>query len=579
MRRPKKEESYSVDLAGLYESNLSQNLINQSLTPNLSLEELLKTATPQELRQLEDELYWARCDIARDDINEFIELCFKDDETQEPIVQQWFHRVMHRMMPDTEQRHAMFIMPRFSGKSQQMSVYRTVWILGRNPNLRIKIITATDGLATKILAGIRKAIESNEGVRDVFPKLTPSDNESWTTHAITVQRTSGTHHPSVEAFSVLGTGAGGRSDLNIYDDVVDLNNSIMQPSLREKVKQSIRETWQPLLSAQGSELWNATPYHYQDATNDLRNSEDQEWSKFILPALVPLETDFDAILKSNDTTVEIKPSTFENGKSYWPSKWDIKTLHKVRKRGQRGFDKQYLLKIVPEEEAIFSLSDIKNCLDFNSSIFEVSASGAPVYVSSDWPLYAGVDLGASLGKKASYTVMFTISVATDGRRYPVEIVRRRQRFPETIQMLEYQYARHGHSNIRVENNAYQRSVVEQTSENAKDMPLTSHHTGTQKMDSDIGLPSLATQMSNRGWMIPAKGCIKVAQDGSIEVQHDPDECVVCEWVQEMTEAPHGQYSDILMAMWMADSAARKRKTNLDLTTTVFAENREAKMPW
>ena len=334
----------------------------------------------EELLQFQQEIYQAKCELAREDINEFIELCFLDDDTQEPIVQQWFHRKMQAMLPDQPAK-VMYILPRGSGKSQQMSVFRTVWDLGKNPNLRIKIITATDNLAVTLLNGIKKAIENNEHVRNVFPRLRPSDQESWTTHRIMVERSSGTGHPSVEALGVLSTGAGGRSDRNIYDDVVDMKNSILMPTLRDHVKQSIRETWQPLLVPTGTEIWNATPYHHLDATNELRNADDSEWMRLIIPAILSKDVDLNEVVNRKGRKIELFAASFAEGKSYWPTKWTFQELEKKRRSSPRGFDKQYLLKIVPEEEAIFPPGDIVRCLNLENSLWDVDlAKGVPRYI-------------------------------------------------------------------------------------------------------------------------------------------------------------------------------------------------------
>jgi hypothetical protein len=53
-------------------------------------------------------------------------------------------------------------------------VYRDIWELGTNPNLRLKIVSATDGTSIKILNAIKGNITSNERVREVFPDLKPA---------------------------------------------------------------------------------------------------------------------------------------------------------------------------------------------------------------------------------------------------------------------------------------------------------------------------------------------------------------------------------------------------------------------
>lgn len=523
----------------------------------MSIENILYNMSPKQVELLREEIYWARCEIARDDVNEFIELCFTDDDTQKSIKQTWFHKIMQNALPTHGEANVLFILPRGAGKSQQISVFRTIWELGRNPNLRIKIITATDDTAIEIVAAIKKAIESNLHVHNVFSHLRPSKNESWSTHQLVVERRSGTGHPSVEACSVLGTGAGGRSDLNIYDDVCDLMNSVLHPSDREKVIRAVNETWEPMLVPGSRSAWIATPYHFGDATNIRRHSN--KWKKVIIPALIPKNLSLDTIIDQELEDVIIDPSNFTDGQSYWPEKWSMEKLYELYKDSPRSFERQYLLRVTVEEDRIFSINDIVKCSKFE---YNINTEFYHKYIiNPDWPRYAGVDLAASMGKKSAYTVMFTIAVDENDVKWPIEIIRKKQKFPDTINMIVEQYKKHNHTNIVVENNAYQQSVIDQIRSLNIDVPISAHHTGIKKMDEKIGLPALSAQLNRNRWVIPVEGCCSLGTDMGISLSHG-EECVICAWLTELINAPYGQTSDIIMSMWMADAATKNKKTKL-----------------
>ena len=171
-----------------------------------------------------------------------------------------------------------------------------------------------------------------------------------------------------------------------------------------------------------------------------------------------------------------------------------------------------------------------------------------VQVPERWPRVAGVDLAASLRLKASWTVMFTAAVDPETRRrYPLEIVRKRQHFPATIRMIQEQYRKHRQTWIYVESNAYQKAVVEQLVSQDRSIPVRAYQTGGEKHDETIGIPALAASMANGSWLIPTGGTPHAAGC----------ECGWCAWRRELALYPQAETSDVLMAMWLADLAARR----------------------
>jgi len=77
--------------------------------------------------------------------------------------------------------------------------------------------------------------------------------------------------------------------------------------------------------------------------------------------------------------------------------------------------------------------------------------------------------------------------------------------------------------------------------------LRGFHTGTQKDDEEVGIPSLSASMANGSWLIPAGG----------ETHAYGCECGWCAWTHELELRPHSRYQDCLMAMWFCESAARE----------------------
>lgn len=460
-------------------------------------------------------------ELARRDINHFCEYAMTGADGQ-TWVQQPFHREWQDLLPVQGPARVLIGAPRESAKTSQMAIARVIWELGRNPNLRVKIVTASDNLAGDIVGSIARHIATNPRVREVFPNLRPASQGLWPkpgaqTTRLMVARRSREKDPSVAGHGIMSAGVGGRADLIIFDDVVDFRNAVGAPALRKQVAQSFFEAWLNLLGPQGRAVYIATVWHQDDLTMELRaNPEWRVWWR-----------------AARDEV---------SGHLLWPQRWDADALaRREREIGRRAFARQFLLVPLSDEEYTFPPEVINCCKDTRFAPRQVQ-------VPDSWPRYAGVDLASSLGQKASYTVMFTLAVDPDSkRRYPLEIIRKRQLFPATIQMIRDSYERWRHRMIYVESNAFQEAVVHELKSQHCSMPVQSYTTGQQKADESVGIPSLSAGMASGGWLIPAGGQPHEARC----------ECGWCAWVRELTLHPGGEHTDCLMAMWLAELAARK----------------------
>ena len=70
-------------------------------------------------------------------------------------------------------RLALVELPRDHGKTTQVCL-RVLWELGHAPNLRIKIVCASESIAVDRSRFLRRSIEQNRRLCRVFPHLRPS---------------------------------------------------------------------------------------------------------------------------------------------------------------------------------------------------------------------------------------------------------------------------------------------------------------------------------------------------------------------------------------------------------------------
>jgi len=461
----------------------------------------------------------------------FNDFCFHDKK-----IGYWrsasFHREWQRIYPSPFSGLFVAIFaPRLHAKTSQMVMGRTIYELGLNPDLLIKIVCNTDDKAKKRVTELQQQIEGNERVHLVFPHLQPDKDAGWEKHKFFVQRRDVSREPTIESYGILSGATGDRADILIFDDVVDKRNAVLQPLLRQQVKETFRDVWLNILGPEGTAIYIATPWHLNDLTHELM--EDPEWRPWK------------------------KPAVDEDGNQLWPQVWTAEALATRRKRiGDRAYQQQFMLRALSAEDATFTQKAIETSI--RPIRFGEYHRGEPI--PSDWPIFGGVDLASAMGKKASETVIMTGAVSPDNIRYPINIIKGKLKFPQIIEALISEFKTYHHSLILVENNSFQEAVLQQLPEEHKGIPVRGHYTSGKKWDDITGLPGLCATMENEGWVLPKPcSCDKIPC-----ICHPAGcECISCEWERELRYHPRWKSSDIVMAQWLLETAAREGTRSKD----------------
>lgn len=466
----------------------------------------------REANRIQDAIEGIRIRKARENVNDFIEYVFG-------IVQGDIHRQWHDLMDDERSLRTLIMAPRNHGKTTQIKG-RCIWLVGHNPDLRIKYVMGADDKAAGIVGNIGNIITENERVHKVFPELRPSNKDKWTTKQLFVRRNIESPDATFEADGILCSAVSGRADLLVFDDVVTPRNAVLQPSLQKHVKYQYANAWLPTLEENSPIIYAATPWTDTDLTSSIQQMDG--WKKWISPAIV-------------------------DGMAIWPEKWSLSALEQRRQDmmieahgSDRAFRQQYLLEMATAGERVFSHDGIDGCKRYDIYIGEA--------INPDWPRFMGVDLARTEGG-GNYTVVFTIAIDDRGRRWVVDIAREQIRASDIPRLIAAKYEAYHPQVVLVENNAFQQVIIDQLSELDMSIPVQGHYTGTRKHDISMGVPSLATQIDNGSWVIPFAG-----DHG--DVVHS---CAVCAWIDEMIAYPFGEHNDTVMAMWFADMAARGGK--------------------
>ena len=120
--------------------------------------------------------------LAFSNLDFFSEYCFG-----EPFGNTWFHRRWFDTVQDEGVRRAVSIAPRNSAKTTCWGKKAPLWLLGRDNNLKILLLSRAAERAESNLRFIKQNIESNPKIKRVFPSLEPW--EPWSNDKISVVNT------------------------------------------------------------------------------------------------------------------------------------------------------------------------------------------------------------------------------------------------------------------------------------------------------------------------------------------------------------------------------------------------------
>ena len=467
--------------------------------------------TPQQAEGLREEVIAkrpARVRLAREDPNTFIELVIRHEKTGTPVIQAPVHEAWH----DLANRYDRLLVWAYvgAGKSMQLSIGRVLWELGRNPSLRIVILSNTlRGQSTKLVRTLKRYIEESEDLHEVFPELVP--DEPWTDDYFTIKRPYIAKDPSVQATGIHGNIMGARIDFLVIDDILDVENT--------RTEHAMEDCWIwyqgtiPGRMTRGSRaICVGNAWHEKDMLHRLAK---QGWEAFTYPVVD------------------------ERGLPRWPEEWPVEMIAQKRKElGPIESARQLDCVARNEQTSRFKMAWINKAL--------ARGNGVPMAqrlrsVPVGCRVITGVDLAVSKKDSADETVLVTVLEFENHDRRLLDVKAGRWSGPEIVREIKEIHLRF-HSIFWVETNAAQEYLVQFLGETDA-IPVRSFITGKNKMDTAFGVESLATEFDNGKWIIPN-------EDGVC----DPE---VEKLIGEMLwYDPTKHTGDRLMALWICREGIR-----------------------
>lgn len=500
------------------------------------------------------EAFAAHAELARSDPREFNQFVLRDEESGEQVENARVHDLMHTCVDESDR--TIILAHIESGKTNSITIGRTLYELGHNPMMRGAIISVTQPNASKFLRPIKRYIEQSHELRAVFPDL--RKGPVWQETQIIIDRNSTSKDPTLQAIGIHGGVIGARLDYVVGDDLLDHDNTRTKAQ-RDDVYDWFHSTVLGRLTRDAKIILLGTAWHKQDLLQRLSRRRLWFTSRF------PVE-------KKNPETGEVEPT--------WVERWSKDRIAEERELlGPLESKKQLDVVAAGESEEHFKETYIQRCLRRGFRIPVVHSRDELARVPSplgrvfdhggsaergddgkfgevprlvlpgmSLPIFTGVDLAGKRTKRSAHTVMFTLAIFPNGSRLVLEIKAGKWDGPTIRDNIIDAHRRFG-SIFMVENNATQGWILQFVSERDA-VPMYPFTTGKNKANADFGVETLALEFSDEKWIIPSD---KRSPDEYMAAHDEIDN-----WLDELRDYdPQEHTGDRVMASWFAREAARR----------------------
>ena len=466
---------------------------------------------------------WAKiaCEPTPRGLKAFSEMVPRDQETHS----RWTQSPHHREWQDAAHLHDRLVIlaPIEHGKTEQLTVARTAWEIGCDPNLRHLLVQNTANQAIKTSRAIRSLVEESADYRRVFPAVRPWHPKHaaalWTDQAWTVQRKNvHDRNPTFQATGLYGSVLGMRCDRQKLDDVEDLENT-RSPEARRKTMEWVRTTCFSRLTRRARVIVAETSWHPEDFPHSLRK---QGW-----PTIVH----------------ECRRA---DGSYLWDRYDAAWETAKVRELGPTAAARMLYNRVRADE-----LSRIQEAWIHKAMLKGVGQKfHRRATPPNGYGIVVGVDLAVGRGEDHDLTAFSTLLVDPKGDIQLLSLESGRWSGPDIVGRIIDHSRRYPGAVILVENNGAQDYIRQFAAEHvATVLPYT---TGNAKADPRYGIEALATELFNGRWTIPCRSCspgLPLVFDAEPEIHALIDEM--------FDYSPSAHTGDRLMATWLAREGVRK----------------------
>jgi hypothetical protein len=449
-------------------------------------------------------------------------------------------------------------------KSITITVDYVTWMVARNPNFRVLIVSQTQRLAADFLYAIKQRL-----THPVYEELQSayaagvgfnSKTASWQATRVTFGdelRESSEKDPNIEAVGIGGQIYGKRADMIIVDDAVTLSNANDFERQIKWLTQDVRSRLNPT----GKLIIIGTRVASVDLYRELRQEDRYPgglvpWTYLAMPALLETDEDPDkwvTLWPASDAPFDGQEEIDKNEDGLYP-RWSGRNLYNER----QAMDTQTWALVYQQQD-----------VSENSAFDPVCVRGSIDGMRKSGPLVAGNpghprDLGgysiicgldpAMIGDTAA--ICYAIDRNTN-KRYIVDAIKITRPSPADIRDLIFNWTSlYGPSEWIVERNAFQSFLTQDEGIRqhlaSRGVLLREHHTGNNKWDAGFGVASMSTLFGTK------QHDGKHHRDNLIHLPSDQTENVKALIEQLITWTPTTKgKTDLVMALWFCEIRARE----------------------
>jgi hypothetical protein len=440
-------------------------------------------------------------------------------------------------------------------KSTTITINYAVYRIVTNPNIRIIIVSKTQGMARKFLGAIKTRL-SHPAYMKLQTAFGPNggfqkDATQWAADMfyLGTGRDSGEKDPTVQALGIGSQIYGARADLIIVDDAVMGTNAHEWEKQMEWLQKEVITR----LGRHGKLIIVGTRVAPVDLYKMLRDPG--QWSGGVSPftyCAMPAVLEFDekpeawkTLWAETDRQENDKDDALANGN--FP-KWDGPSLFKRRSQVSPSVWAMVYQQEDVTEDSIFSPSCVAGSVNGMRKRGPLKA-GTPGHPKHLEGAYTVMGLDPAMAG-ATGAVICTYN-KSDGKIYVLDCVNMTEPTPQKIQnLIEEWVEKYKPQELRIEINAHQKAYA--LDDNLRNYlsihgcQLNSHFTGKNKWDTSFGVASMASLFGNtRDGRFQDNNLIELpSNEGSEGLKTLVQELIT--WKPD-TKNP----TDCVMALWFA----------------------------
>jgi hypothetical protein len=315
----------------------------------------------------------------------FVAATARDETTGARVTLEPFHREIVGAL--TSAKRAAVEAFAEAGKSSLVAPV-VAWMLGRDPTLRVGLVSNTLAQSTRQLGGVARLIEGSDAQR-IFPTLRPSSSQ-WTQHALSIaNKPSEIRDPNVQAASLDGASLlGSRLDVVIADDLDSLATT-STPAARDATWRWFVATVLSRLAPGGRVVVLSTTWHAEDTLH-----------RFV--ALGGVE--------------HVRIPIERGGRSSWPARWTAARIATRRRElGARVSARVLDCNPLSDDACVFEHALVQAMMDRGL------AMPPTIFDRPRGRVVVGVDVGFSTGPTSDKSAIVVVRVCEDGRREVVHV--------------------------------------------------------------------------------------------------------------------------------------------------------------